>query len=301
MLFKVQKGSLTALNLFQCIVSAAFFVLTFFLVYTYFLTAQGELVGDTSSLQRAYAAEPREYKLSYDIGFWIFKRVGVGIATLEKTDKPSTYMLTLEARSVGILALVVKRQVIYQTVMEFDKKSNRLRPLSSSQKRIKEEKIREKIIKFDYENGVCIFEYRKNGVLKKEKTIPIPSGFIPEDPVTAFHNLCNGVYGEIKEGSIYDISIVVKEIPSSLTFEVCSAKYKKEFALEEDMENDFGFVAKINVAPEIVDSTKGEIFVCFSNDSIPLGVKVKDVIGFGDMYGCLVNKVTRPRGEEVKR
>lgn len=295
MLFKVQKGSLTALNLFQGIVSAAFFILSFLLVHAYFLTASGGLVEDASNLQKAQLKpwEVIEYELNYDIGFWIFKRVGVGVATLEKMDRPSTYMLTLEAHPVGIFARLVKRQVIYQTVMEFDKNSNRLRPLSSSQRRIKGEKTRDKTIKFDYEKGVCIFEYRENGVLKKGKTISISSGITPEDPVTAFHNLCNGAYGEIKEGSIHKITIIVKEVPSNLIFEVCSTECKREFTLGEDKENDFGFIAKINVDPEIVDSTKGEIFVCFSSDSIPLGVKVKDVIGFGDMYGHLVNKGKR--------
>lgn len=281
MLFKDQKGSLIGLN--KPRLSAAFFILFFFLVHSYLLVASGGPEAD-------HVAKTMEYKLNYDIGFWIFQRMGTGVATLEKADKPATYMVTLEAHPVGIFAKLVKRQVIYQTVMEFDKKSNRLRPLCSSQKRIKDGKTREKIIKFDYEKGECIFEYRKDAVLEKEKTIPIPSGVTPEDPVTAFHNLCNGVYGEIKEGSTYNVNIMVKEKPSSLTFEVCPPEYKKEFALREDYEKDFGFIAKINVAPEVVESKRGDIFVCFSNDSIPLGVKVKDVIGFGDLYGHLVNK-----------
>lgn len=272
MFFCVQKGSLTRLN-----VSAAFFVLSFFLVHSYQIDC--------------LPGEVKEYKLNYDIGFWIFKRIGVGTAILERTDKPDTYRVTLEAHPVGIFTSIVKRQVIYQTVMEYDKKTNKLKPLLSSQKRIKGKNAMDKTIKFDYEKRVCVFEYRKNDVLEKGKTITIPSEANPEDPVTAFHNFCDGTYGEIKEGSTCNIKIIVKEKPSNLSFEMCSKDCKKEFAIQED--NDFGFIAKICLAPEVINSTKGEILVCFSKDSIPLMVKVKDVIGFGDLYGHLVNKVKR--------
>lgn len=281
MFLNIQKGSLTGLN--RPIVMAAFFVLSLFLVHAYSTPTRGGLATGPG--------EVREYKLNYDIGFWIFQRLGVGVATLERTDKPTTYILTLEAHPVGVFARLVKRQVIYQTVMEFDKKSNRMRPLSSSHKRIKGKKTKTKTIKFDYEEGVCIFEYRKDGILEKEKTIPIPSEIIPDDPITAFHNLCNGVYGKLNEGSIYNVKIMAKERPSNLTFEVCSTECKKEFTLPENKENGFGFAIRINLAPEIVNSTKGEIFVCFSSDSIPLAVKVKEVIRFGDLYGVLVNKI----------
>ncbi|MBI2559939.1 MAG: DUF3108 domain-containing protein [Planctomycetes bacterium] len=304
MLLNIQKGSLTGLNKPE--VSAAFFVLSFFLVNICSLFTLGELhewgirhaecgvqagQGHYTLMGLSELVEARGCKLNYNIGFWIFPKIGVGTATIERTDKPATYTVTLEAHPLGIFASIVKRQVIYQTIMEFDKKSNKLRPLHSSQKRIKGKEVRDKTIKFDYEKGVCVFEYRKNDVLEKEKIVPIPSGIIAEDPVTAFHNLCDGAYGEINEGSIYNTKIMVKESPTNLTFEVCSKNCKREFALSENEENHFGFVAKINLAPEIVDSTKGEIFVCFSSDSIPVAVKVKDVIGFGDLYGQLVNKI----------
>ncbi|HLG29410.1 MAG TPA: DUF3108 domain-containing protein [Candidatus Brocadiales bacterium] len=292
MFFKIQKGSLTGLN--KPRVTAAFFVLSLFLVHIYFLSASvsGGLADDASSLQQAGRGpvEVREYKLSYDIGFWIFQRIGVGTAMLERMDKPATYTVTLEAHPVGIFASIVKRQMIYQTVMELDKNSNRLRPLCSSQKRIKGKETRDKTIKFDYEKGMCTFEYRKNGVLEKEKTISIPSKLIPEDAVTAFHNFCNGVYGEVNEGSRYNIKIMVKERPSNLSLEVCSTDGRKEFPLQENKEKALGFVAKINLDPEIVESNKGEIFVSFSSDSTPLAVKVKDVIGYGDLYGHLTTR-----------
>lgn len=293
MLFKAQKGSLTGLK--KPTVSAAFFILFFFSVHTYCLNTSGGQT-DVVLLFNKVMGVPdgtRKSILSYEIGFWIFHRIGIGTATLERLDKPATYMVTLEAHPVGVFAKLVKRKLIFQTLMEFDKERNRMRPLSSSQKRIKDKETRDKTIKFDYEKGVCIFEYRKNGILEKEKTIPIPSEIATEDPVTAFHNICNGAYGEVNEDFSHDIKVIVKEKPTDLTFKVCPTNSKNEFTLNKDTEENIGFIAKINVAPELVDSAKGELFVCFSRDAIPLEIKVKDVIGFGDLYGRLVNKVTR--------
>ena len=47
-------------------------------------------------------------------------------------------------------------------------------------------------------------------------------------------------------------------------------------------------MADVLLDPEILDPKEGKLVVLYTEDLIPVGFIAKDIVGFGDLYGVLV-------------
>ncbi len=107
--------------------------------------------------------------LRYNIGFWLFKKVGTAIFKCERNS--NDLVVTIDVCTMGFLDKIIHRHNIYRTVMKIEDGTSRLMPVSSYEKKIKRGKERVMITNYDYENNICYFETRKNGVIYKKGSV----------------------------------------------------------------------------------------------------------------------------------
>ncbi len=223
----------------------------------------------------------------YDIGFWIFKKMGTAILKCEVEHGNVT--VTIDAYTTGLIDKIIHRHNNYRVTMVLDNGTKRLKPLLSYEKKIKGEKERVKITEFDYVNEVRKFKILKNGVLHSENEA-ILNGNVRDDAMSAFYNLRNGIYGEVKEGAKFDICTTYRDRTTDSKVYVRLPESTDKLTRWNGVGLKAGFVADITMDPEIFDSEEGKLLILLTDDLRPIGFIAKDVMGFGDLYGVLVRE-----------
>jgi hypothetical protein len=226
--------------------------------------------------------------LKYNIGFWLFKKVGTVIFKCEKSD--DGLVVTIDASTTGFLDKIIHRHNIYKTTMVIDDITNRLKPVNSYEKKVKREKERIMITDYDYENNICNYKTWRHGVVHKEGSLKLePEGC--NDMISVTYNLRNEIYGEVKEGASFNITTVYKDKSPNFSANVLSAEDSDELSRWKDLFPDIKYVVDVALDPEALDSKEGKLVVLLTEDLIPVGYVAKDVIGFGDLYGILEKEV----------
>ena len=223
--------------------------------------------------------------LKYNIGFWLFKKVGT--ATFKCERNSNDLVVTIDACTMGFLDKIIHRHNIYRTIMKIE--DGRLMPVSSYEKKIKRGKERVMITNYDYENNICNFETRKNGVIYKKGSVELAPDKC-DDMISVSYNVRNEIYGEVKEGASFNITTVYKDKFPSLSANVRSAGNLDGLSKWKDIISHVKYVADVALDPEVLDSKEGKLVVLYTEDLIPVGFIAKDVIGFGDLYGFLVEE-----------
>lgn len=221
--------------------------------------------------------------LKYNIGFWLFKKVGTATFKCERND--DGLVVTIDACTVGFLDKIIHRHNIYRTVMKIE--DGRLMPVSSYEKKIKRGKERVMITNYDYENNIYNFETWKNGVIYKKGSVKLEPDKC-DDMMSVSYNFRNEIYGGVKEGAGFNITTVYKDKFPNFSANVRSADNSDEFSKWKDIVPNVKYVVDVALDPEVLDSKEGKLVVLYTEDLIPVGYIAKDVIGFGDLYGFLV-------------
>ena len=245
-----------------------------------FLFHNGNVFSDTSKFEREV--------LKYNIGFWLFKKVGTVIFKCEKDG--DGLAVTIDACTAGFLDKIIHRHNIYKTTMTIDDITNRLKPINSYEKKIKREKERIMITDYDYENNICNYKTWRHGVVHKEGSLKLESG-VCDDMISVSYNLRNEIYGEVKEGASFNITTVYKDKSPNFSANVRSAENSEEQSKWKDVFPDIKYVMDVALDPEVIDSKEGKLIILLTKDLTPVGYVAKDVIGFGDLYGLLVEDV----------
>ena len=221
--------------------------------------------------------------LKYNIGFWLFKKVGT--ATFKCERNSNGLVVTIDACTVGFFDKIIHRHNIYRTVMKVE--DGRLMPVSSYEKKIKRGKERVMITNYDYENNIYNFETRKNSVIYKKGSVELAPDKC-DDMISVSYNFRNEIYGGVKEGAGFNITTVYKDKFPSFSANVRSAGNLDGLSKWKDIISHVKYVADVALDPEVLDSEEGKLVVLYTEDLIPVGYIAKDVIGFGDLYGFLV-------------
>lgn len=220
----------------------------------------------------------------YNIGFWLFKKMGT--ATLQCKKEHNYMTVTIDAVTTGMIGKMLHRHNTYRTTMVFDNDTNSLKPLDTYEKKIKGGRERIKITNYDYVNDVRKFKIWKNGTIRRENEIKLENR-VKDDGISAFYNLRNEMYGEVKEGASFDIGTAYRDRSTdSKVYVRLPAKSDKLSKWDQGALN-VRFVADITMDPEIFDSEEGKLVILFTEDLKPVGFIAKNVIGFGDLYGIL--------------
>jgi len=226
--------------------------------------------------------------LKYNIGFWLFKKVGTATFKCERND--DGMVVTIDAQTEGFLDKIIHRHNNYRTTMVIDDITDRLKPINSYEKKVKRKKERVLVADYDYVNNICNYKTWRRGVVHKEGSIELESKGC-DDMISVTYNFRNEIYGEVKEGSGFNISTVYKDKSPNFSANVRSAEDSDELSKWQDIIPGIKYVVDVALDPELLDSKEGKLIVLLTEDLIPVGYVAKDVIGFGDLYGFLEEDV----------
>jgi len=260
-----------------------FFLISFW--FFLFLFWQGSAAGENKSdlIGEHFQGEV----LRYDFGFWIFPRVGEGVATFRSLGN-GRYEAFHEGRTLGFVGWITRhRRDIYRSTMGTINGGTRLIPYRFEEDVVIGEKVRKRITVYDYEARKISIETQEEGGINLEEA-EIPSGMIYDDPMTAFYNFRFGVYGKVEPGKEFFIQTIPSKEgrkPIRLTVAPKEEEERRRSA-ETDKEGKDLFI-KVHLDKELVGSMHGEVEVWFSQDIIPMTGVAKDVFFFGDINGRL--------------
>lgn len=227
--------------------------------------------------------------LKYNIGFWLFKNVGTATFKCEKDG--DGMVITIDACTSGFFDKIIHRHNIYKTTMIIGDIANRLKPVRSYEKKVKREKERIMVADYDYENNVCNYKTWRNGAVHKEGSLKLEPKW-SDDVVSVSYNFRNEIYGEIKEGASFNIAAVYKDKTTNFSASVRSADDSDELSKWKDVFPDIKYVVDVALDPEILDSKEGKLVIFYTEDLTPVLYVAKNIIGFGDLYGVLVEEIS---------
>jgi hypothetical protein len=254
--------------------------IAFCLLLTFFFHT-GNVYSDTNKFEGEV--------LKYNIGFWLFKKVGTAIFKCERNG--DGLVVTIDACTSGFLDKIIHRHNIYRTTMTIDDITKRLKPVNSYEKKVKRGKERIMITDYDYENNICNYKTWRHGAVHKEGSIKLePEGC--DDMISVTYNFRNEIYGEVKEGASFNITTVYKDKSPNFSANVRSAENSEELSKWQDIIPDIKYVVDVALEPEILDSKEGKLVILLTEDLTPVGYVAKDIIGFGDLYGVLASDMS---------
>lgn len=230
--------------------------------------------------------------LSYEAGFWLFKRAALGRLSFKEAEKKGQYTAILQTETLGVLGFIARYRVdTYRSVMEVVDHGKRLRALSFEEDVKVGEKLRKRTHLFDYEKMRWVqTRRRKDGTLMRTEEA-IPSGKTYDDFLTASYNFRYGVYGEIERGKKYVVSTFPKKGSSSYEVRIATQEEEEKRRKSENVKEGKDYFVTLFLDPEITHSKEGLVEGWLSNDLYPIEGTIKNVVLFGDVTGKLTNKV----------
>ncbi len=230
--------------------------------------------------------------LSYEIGFWLFKKAALGKLTFQETEKKGRYMAILHTETLGVLGFVVRYRVdTYRSLMEEVDGGKRLRSLSFEEDVKVGERLRRRSHLFDYEKRKWIqMRRRKDGTLVKTEE-EIPPGKTYDDFLSAVYNFRYGVYGEVERGKKYSIATFPRKGSDHYEVIVATREEEERRKKSEKLKDGKDYLVKLFFDPEITHSKEGLIEGWLSKELYPVEGTIRDVLLFGDVTGRLTQKV----------
>jgi len=225
--------------------------------------------------------------MKYDIGFWVFSRVGEGVAAFRSLGD-GKYEAFHEGRTLGFVGWISRhRRDVYRSIMGTINNGRRLIPLRFEEDVIIGPKVRKRITVYDYAaRKVTIDTQKEEGNSREE--VEMPYGVLYDDPMTAFYNFRFGVYGKVERGKEFSIRTVPREESRKIIRLIVASKEEEERRRSAEVEKEGKHLfIKVYLDNELVGSLHGEVEVWFSKDIIPMTGVAKDVFFYGDIYGQL--------------
>jgi len=231
-------------------------------------------------------------ELSYEIGFWLLKRVAQGKISFREMGRKGRYLALLQGETLGVLGWVARYRVdTYTSIMEEVDGGRGLRSISFEEDVKIGGKSRKRTHFFDYKNRKWIkVRQRKDGTRTREEA-EIPPGMVYDDFVTASYNFRYGVYGEIERGKKYTVATFPKKGPTSHEVRVATKEEEEKKRKSEKIKDDKEYFVKLFLDPEITHSKEGTIEGWLSKELYPIEGTIRDVVLFGDVKGTLIKKV----------
>jgi hypothetical protein len=225
--------------------------------------------------------------LKYDIGFWIFDRLGEGVATFRSLGD-GKYAAFHEGRTLGFIGWISRyRRDVYRSTMGTINNGRRLIPFRFEEDVIIGQKVRKRITVYDYAAKKVTIETQQEGKIIREE-VEIPFGMIYDDPMTAFYNFRFGVYGKVEPGKEFIIRTVPRaESRKTIRLTVASKEEEERRRAAEVEKEGKDLLIKVHLDKELVGSLHGEVEVWFRKDIVPMTGVAKDVFFYGDIKGQL--------------
>jgi hypothetical protein len=227
-------------------------------------------------------------ELSYEIGFWVFRRAAVGKLSFMAGERKGQYVSVLKAETLGLVGWVSRYRVdTYRTIMEEVDGGRRLRALSFEEDVRIGDTSRKWFHEFDYERRKWIHtRTRKDGRVTRTEE-QIPAGMIYDDFLTASYNFRYGVYGPIERGKRYIVPTFPRKGSSSYEVRIAGAEEERKKRKSEKPTEGKELLLKLFLSPEVTHSKEGTIEGWLSKQFYPTEGTIRNVILFGDVTGRL--------------
>lgn len=264
--------------------------IVFGLLLVFFIATEYQVIAaDSSSNGKGNPSTPVAELYRYDISFLWFDRIAEAELSLQPTKEPNRWQALLEANTLGVAAwLTGDRAQHYASFMQLDS-GDGFTSLRHDSNIIKtkegQKRVRLKSYLFDHQQQQIVQKVNRNGRQKEDVVKPMPS-VKPNDILTAFYNIRQGVYGPLLQGAKYHIPTYSRKGASEIIVEVMADKQrprKPKFPKQ-------GILLKVQLDKEVFDTDKGIVYVWFDKQGRPAQVVVEDVIGMGDVRCTLRQK-----------
>src|SRR6056297_2157534 len=224
--------------------------------------------------------------LDYDISFLWFDHLAEGSIELRQGQKPGTFHVLMQARTLGIAAFLTSDRVEkYQTLMRIGN-DGLLHPLwhSSHTIRGRGESRSEKISRysFDYQSRRVRYEKAKNGQRYADRWYPMEEDRPVFDILSALYNLRLGFFGKVGEERILLPTFHRKGYQ-----DIVVAPLDKLDSKDADFFAGTKTQARILVDPEVFGTQGRDVLASFDRRMRPHKGIIKNVIGLGDVRGEL--------------
>ncbi len=225
--------------------------------------------------------------LKYEIGFWVFSRLGAGEATFRDIGN-GKYSAYHQAQTLGAAAFFSRyRRDIYRSTMGTIHDGKRLIPFQFEEDVIIGGKTRRRTTIYDYAARKVYVETAKDGRSGKEE-VDIPFGVLYDDPMTAFYNFRAGVYGKVEPGKNFLIHTVPRDgSRKAIRLLVATEEEAEKWRARETDKNQKDFFVTVQLDKELVGSLQGLVYTWFSKEMVPISGVAKDVFFWGDITGKL--------------
>jgi hypothetical protein len=233
-------------------------------------------------------------ELSYEIGFWLFKRAAIGKLSFMAGDKKGHYVSVLQAETLGVVGWVSRYRVdTYRATMEEIDGGKRLRAISFEEDVKIGSKSRKWIHQFDYQKRKWIkIRKKKDGRVDRSEE-EIPPGMAYDDFLTASYNFRYGVYGAVERGRRYIVPTFPRKGSSSYEVRVAGEEEERKRKKSEKPDNGKDLLIKLFLDPEVTHSKEGSIEGWLSKELYPVEGTIKSVVLFGDVKGILTKIIKK--------
>jgi hypothetical protein len=237
------------------------------------------------SMANGFLGEELCYQMSV---LWI-KRAAIGRVLFEKLNGDRLYRATLEGKTTGIIGWLSRyRRDTYTSHMELIDGGRRLRPLRFEEDIAIGEKIRKKIILFDYRKGKLIKRRMNRRGVFIQTGEKIPDGVTYDDFLTAFYNFRWGVYGKIQRGKRYRVRTLPKAGISTIDVEIATKEEEMRMRHGEGNTGYREYYVTVFLDKEVTRSRTGRVEGWVSKNLVPIEGSIEDVVLVGDVHGVLI-------------
>ncbi len=224
--------------------------------------------------------------LEYDISFLWFERLAVGEISLERSAAENTYLIVMQARTLGVAAFFTRDRVErYETLVRVAE-DGFLEPLWYQSHTIhgsgKSRREKTKRYIFEYDNRQVRYQRLKNGEVYKETFFPMDPDKRLCDILSALYNLRLGYFGVVGTERI-TVPTFHHEGEQDIVIEPLG----RVDAVDLDFLSASPYRFRVLVDPEVFGTNGRNLYVGLDKEFRPnLGI-IKDVIGLGDVRGRL--------------
>jgi hypothetical protein len=233
-------------------------------------------------------------ELSYEIGFWLFKRAAVGRLSYGPGEKKGQYVSVLKAETLGVVGWISRYRVdTYRATMEEVDGGKRLRAVSFEEDVKIGDASRTWFHEFDYQKRKWTHTRRKKDGRESRSVEEIPPGMVYDDFLTASYNFRYGAYGAIERGRKYVVPTFPRKGRSNYEVRIAGEEEEKKRKKSEKSLEGKNLLIRLFLDPEVTHSKEGAIEGWLSKQFYPTEGTIRDVILFGDVQGRLTKIIRK--------
>lgn len=212
-------------------------------------------------------------RLHYEMGFWLFRNAAAAQLTFSK--KPQGFEALFEAETTGLTRIITgHKKEIMRSVMEFDERTRRFRPLTFQELFTDGRRQMDKMLTFNYHDNTYTVSIKMDNrsIFSKTKTLPAVTF---DDLLTFFYNLRIGHYGPVEPGLSFKVCLLMSVRPSYL-----GIMFRND---DNSGSSEVYYDAVFNMEKILTQARSKTVSCRLSRELIPVYGVVEDAYYFGDL------------------